>query len=84
MTKCTGDRYSVFPAAVGEAGEGREAGHDVVETLRAEEAGEAHLGVAKAQIQQGEGNDPMEREDEDNQQCGFRGTSLVQPVPKPP
>ena len=39
-------RYSVFPAAVGEAGEGREAGHDVVETLRAEEAGEAHLGVA--------------------------------------
>ena len=30
-----------------EAGGGREAGHDVVETLRAEEAGEAHLGVAR-------------------------------------
>ena len=35
--------------------------------------------LPKAQIQQGEGNDPMEREDEDSQQCGFRGTSLVQP-----
>ena len=38
--------YFVFPAEVGEAGEGREAGHDVVETLRAEEVGEAHLGAA--------------------------------------